>query len=170
MLSNLLVFNIESCQPIPVLLSGFRHSTVRRKPYDRAAKAIRPCGESHTTMRRKPYDHAAKAIRPCGENRTMPWRKPRSMIPSMCFDRTPPRSHSESLCPKFRFSSRLHFSSAFGAGMLVPNLDSIAATSQAESSHFCRKRMGYPTYSSSNDNVLNRMAVWTSHSGDMLSK
>ena len=121
-------------------------------------------------MRRKPYDHAAKAIRPCGENRTMPWRKPRSMIPSMCFDRTPPRSHSESLCPKFRFSSRLHFSSAFGAGMLVPNLDSIAATSQAESSHFCRKRMGYPTYSSSNDDVLNRMAVRTSHSGDMLSK
>ena len=104
------------------------------------------------------------------------WRTPHNavanatMIPSMCFDSPPPRSHSESLCPKFRFSSRLHLSSAFGAGMLVPNLDSIATTSQAESSHFCRKRMGYPTYSSSNDDVLNRMAVRTSHSSDMLSK
>lgn len=82
----------------------------------------------------------------------------------------PDKIHCESLCPKFSFTGRLHLSSTFGAGMLVPNLDSIAATSQAESSHFCRKRMGYLPYSTPNDNVLNRMAVRTSHSGDMLSK
>jgi len=67
------------------------------------------------------------------------------------------------LRPEFFLVCGLHVALAFGAGVLVPGSDLVAATVEAQTSCLAAKGGGDIADNTTYDDVLNRLAVRTTH-------
>ena len=67
------------------------------------------------------------------------------------------------LRPEFFFVRGLHVALAFGAGVLVPGADLVAATVEAQTSCLAAKGGGDIADDATYDDILNRLAVRTTH-------
>ncbi len=74
------------------------------------------------------------------------------------------------LRPELFFAGIFHFSLAFWTGVLVPKVDVIAATLQAETADLAAIGGGDIGYDTTNDEVLNGLAVGAGHGDNLLTE
>lgn len=74
------------------------------------------------------------------------------------------------LRPEFFVVRGLHVALAFGTGTLVPGADFVAATVEAQTSCLAAKGGGDIADNTTYDDVLNRLAVRTTHGRDLLTE
>ena len=74
------------------------------------------------------------------------------------------------LCPKLLFACIFHFAPTLRTGLHVPNTDIIAATLQAQAAHLASVRWCHVGDDTTNDNVLDGMAIRTKHGCNLLTK